>query len=129
MTPAAERGCSRLDKWLWTVRLFHTRSMATDACRAGSVRVNETPAKPARELRVGDIVTLRQGLVTRTLVVRGAPPARVGASRVDEFMEDRTPPEEHERGRASRVQHWLAREKGSGRPTKRDRRKLDGLWG
>ncbi|PTY08931.1 RNA-binding protein [Opitutaceae bacterium EW11] len=119
----------RLDKWLWAVRAFKTRSLATDACRAGSVEVNGQPAKPARDVRSGEIITLRQGLVTRTLHVLGVPPHRVGAPRVAEFCEDRTPPEEFEKARESRVQQFLAREKGTGRPTKRDRRALDRLLG
>ena len=118
----------RVDKWLWCVRIFKTRSLATDACRAGSVEAGGVSAKPARDVHAGEIVRVRQGLVTRTLVVRGVPPGRVGAKRVAEFCEDRTPPEEFEKVRAQRVQQVLAREKGSGRPTKRDRRALDRLF-
>ncbi|MGC4071914.1 MAG: S4 domain-containing protein [Nibricoccus sp.] len=118
---------SRLDKWLWCVRIFKTRGLATDACRAGSVEVNGQSAKPARDVHAGETVSVRQGLIVRTLIVRGAPLARVGAKRVAEFCEDRTPPEEFEKVRLQRVQQVLARDKGSGRPTKRDRRALDRL--
>lgn len=120
---------ARLDKWLWSVRLFKTRALATDACRAGSVEVNERPAKPAREVHIGETILVRQGLITRTLVVRGSPASRVGAKLVANFCEDLTPPEEFAKGREQRVQQLLAREKGSGRPTKRDRRLLDELLG
>ena len=120
---------ARLDKWLWAVRLFKTRSLAADACRAGSVSVNDRPAKPAREVRTGEIVTVRLGLVRRTLIVRAVPASRVGAPRVAEFCEDRTPAEEFAKAREQRVQHLLARERGSGRPTKRDRRALEQLLG
>jgi ribosome-associated heat shock protein Hsp15 len=116
---------ARLDKWLWAVRVFKSRALATDACRAGSVRIRDEPVKPAREVHPGEIVTVRQGLVTRTLRVIAAPPSRVGAKLVAEFCTDLTPPEEFEKARAHRVQQFLAREKGSGRPTKRDRRQLD----
>jgi ribosome-associated heat shock protein Hsp15 len=119
----------RLDKWLWSVRLFKTRSLATDACRAGSVEINDLPAKPARDVRAGEIVIVRQGLITRTFVVRGIPAGRVGARLVKEFCEDRTPESEFAKARGQRVQQVLAREKGSGRPTKRDRRAIDRLWG
>lgn len=119
----------RIDKWLWAVRLFRTRSLATDACRAGSVTVNDQPAKPARGVRPGEVVVVRQGLIHRTLRVVGLPPSRVGAARVAAYCEDRTPPEEFERARTQRVQQILARAKGSGRPTKRDRRRLDRLFG
>jgi ribosome-associated heat shock protein Hsp15 len=114
----------RLDKWLWAVRLFKTRSLATDACRAGSVAVNDQTAKPARDVRAGETVTVKQGLVTRTLRVAGVPRSRVGAKAVASFCLDLTPSEEFEKAKEQRVQHLLAREKGSGRPTKRDRRVL-----
>ena len=76
----AVESAGRLDKWLWTVRIFKSRSLASDACRAGSVAVNELPAKPARDVRPGETVTVRQGLVLRTLRVVGVPPSRVGAA-------------------------------------------------
>jgi ribosome-associated heat shock protein Hsp15 len=131
MTPvsADDRASERLDKWLWCVRLFKTRGLATDACRAGSVEVGGVVAKPARDVHAGDVVRVKQGLMTRTLVVRGVPTARMGAKRVAEFCEDLTPPEEFEKIRAQRVQQVLAREKGAGRPTKRDRRELDRFFG
>lgn len=128
MTPADVSSAPRLDRWLWSVRLFKSRSLATDACRAGSVTVGGQPAKPAREVRLGDEVTVWQGLIQRTLVVRGLPPGRVGARLVRHFCDDRTPPEALARARENRVAHLLAREKGSGRPTKRDRRALDRLF-
>jgi ribosome-associated heat shock protein Hsp15 len=89
------------------------------------IEVNGLTAKPARDVHVGEIVRARQGLMMRTFVVRGIPAARMGTKRVAEFCEDRTPPEEFEKVRTQRVQQVLAREKGSGRPTKRDRRELD----
>jgi ribosome-associated heat shock protein Hsp15 len=127
--PADEHVSERLDKWLWCVRMFKTRGLATDACRAGSVEVGGVVAKPARDIHAGEVVRVKQGLMTRTLVVRGVPEARLGAKRVAEFCEDRTPPEEFEKIRAQRVQQVLAREKGAGRPTKQDRRELDRFFG
>ena len=118
----------RLDKWLWAVRIFKSRSLASDACRAGSVAVNAMLAKPARDVRAGETVTVRQGLVLRTLRVVGVPPARVGAKLVPNFCADLTPKEELEKARERSVQQLLAREKGSGRPTKRDRRLLDHVF-
>lgn len=120
-------GAARLDKWLWAVRLFKTRSLATDACRAGSVTIGDQPVKPAREVRAGELVLVRQGLVVRTLKVVAVPPSRLGAKRVPEFCADLTPAEEFEKARENSVQQLLAREKGSGRPTKRERRLLDEL--
>jgi ribosome-associated heat shock protein Hsp15 len=120
---------ARLDKWLWAIRMFKTRALATDACRAGSVEVNALVAKPARDLHEGEQVTVKQGLVTRTLRVVGIPKSRVGAKLVATYCEDLTPPEEFEKAQKERLQHVLAREKGSGRPTKRERRDIDRLFG
>lgn len=119
----------RIDKWLWAVRLFRTRSLASDACRAGSVAINDQPAKPAREVRLGETITVRQGLILRTLRVLGVPRSRVGPKLVPTFCDDLTPPGEFEKAKANPLQHFLEREKGSGRPTKRDRRLIDQLLG
>ena len=119
----------RVDKWLWAVRIFKTRSQATDACRAGSVTVNGLPAKPSREARPGEVVVVRQGLIRRTLLVRAVPRARLGAKLVGDYCDEQTPPAEFARAREQRVQQFLARAKGSGRPTKRDRRLIDRLLG
>jgi ribosome-associated heat shock protein Hsp15 len=124
LSPEAER----IDKWLWAVRIFRTRSLATDACRAGSVTINGQPVKPSREVRGGVIVVARQGLIRRTLKVLGVPASRVGAKGVAAYCEDQTPAEEFAQARRQRVQQLLARAKGSGRPTKRDRRRLDRLF-
>ena len=129
MSTAAERNDARLDKWLWAVRAFRTRSLATDACRAGSVTVNDLPAKPGRDVRAGETVAVRLGLARRTLRVEGVPRSRVGPKLVATFCTDLTPPEEREKARERSVQQVLAREKGSGRPTKRDRRQLDAWLG
>lgn len=124
-----DSAASRLDKWLWAVRVFKSRSLAADACRAGSVEINDQPVKPARDVKPGEQIVVRQGVIKRTLAVVGMPRSRVGPKLVAEFCTDLTPPEEYEKARAQRVQQLLAREKGSGRPTKRDRRLLDRLLG
>lgn len=124
----AARSAARLDKWLWGVRIFKTRALATEACRAGSVAVNDLTAKPARSLHAGETVVVKLGLVTRTLRVVGVPRSRVGAKAVAEFCADLTPPEEFEKLRVRNLQQMLAREKGSGRPTKRERRLIDELF-
>jgi ribosome-associated heat shock protein Hsp15 len=126
-TPVAD-SAGRLDKWLWAVRIFKTRSLASDACRAGSVEVNALRAKPARDVRRGETITVRQGLILRTLRVVDVPVSRVGAKLVPNYCTDLTPREEFEKARAHAVQQLLAREKGSGRPTKRDRRLTDTLF-
>jgi ribosome-associated heat shock protein Hsp15 len=119
---------ARLDRWLWAVRLFKTRPLATAACRGGGVTIQDQPAKPARHVHLGEIVTVRQGIITRTLVVRGVPASRVGAKLVAGFCEEQTPAGEWAKLREQRRQHVLAREKGSGRPTKRERRMVDRLF-
>ena len=111
------------------MRVFKTRPLATEACRVGSVEINQLVAKPAREVHAGEVVVVRLGLFTRTLRVVGVPRSRVGAKLVPEFCVDLTPPEEFEKLRERSVQQVLAREKGSGRPTKRDRREIDGFFG
>lgn len=110
------------------MRVFKTRSLAGDACRAGSVEINELPVKPARAVRIGETITVRQGLVLRTLKVLGVPRSRVAAKLVPTFCADLTPPEEFAKAKEKPVQQILAREKGAGRPTKRDRRLLDQLF-
>lgn len=117
----------RLDQWLWAVRLLKSRSLATEAIRAGRAKVNGAATKPAHEARAGEIVTVRIGVCLRTLRVIGAPPSRVAAKLVPQFAEDLTPPEEFERERALRSHPMGLRAKGAGRPTKRERREIDRL--
>jgi ribosome-associated heat shock protein Hsp15 len=128
LSNSTAESAGRIDKWLWAVRLFRTRSLASDACRAGSVTIQDRPVKPARDVKPGETIAVRQGLVRRTLRVLDVPRSRVGAKLVSRYCEDQTPPEEFAKARAQPVQHVLAREKGSGRPTKRDRRLLDRLF-
>jgi len=98
----------RIDKWLWAVRIFRTRSRATDACRAGSVTVNSQPVKPSRDVRPGEVVIVRQGLIHRTLRVRAMPPARVGAKLVATYCEDQTPPAEFAKAPATAVENRVS---------------------
>ena len=115
----------RLDQWLWAVRVFKTRTVAADAIKAGHVRVNNQPCKPAREVRAGETVVARVGIMTRTVRVIAAPPSRVGAKLVPQFAEDLTPPEEFGRRPEPALLPPMFRPKGAGRPTKRDRRETD----
>lgn len=119
----------RLDKWLWCVRVFKTRPLATDACRAGKVLIGELEAKPGRDIHVGEIVTVRIGALTRTLKVVGLPRSRVAAKQLPEFLQDLTPPAEYERAKQAGIEHLLARQRGEGRPTKKDRREMGRLFG
>ena len=119
----------RLDKWLWAVRLFKSRSLATEACHGGRVKVNGHHAKPARAVRVGDVVIAVTGELTRTVKVTALLETRVGAKLVPQYLEDLTPPEEFERQREKAFAPVGLRPKGAGRPTKRDRRIIDSFLG
>ena len=115
----------RIDKWLWAVRLFKTRALATEACAAGHVKVDGKPVKAARTLRVGDIVTCRCGGINRTAKVKGLIQRRIGAKFISDHVEDLTPPEEYERAReisSNSRPAMLNYPKGLGRPTKKQRR-------
>ena len=117
----------RLDQWLWAVRLYKTRGLALGAIKGGHVKVNGAATKPAHEVKAGEMVTARIGVMTRTLRAIGSPPSRVGAKLVPQFAEDLTPPEEFEKQRNAAIRLPGMRPKGAGRPTKRERREIDSL--
>ena len=109
--------------------MFKTRPLATAACRAGHVLIGELEAKPGRDAHIGEIITVRVGVITRTLKVIGQPRSRVAAKQLPEFMTDLTPPAEYERAKQAGVEHMLARQRGLGRPTKKERRDMGQLFG
>ncbi len=115
----------RVDAWTWAVRLYPTRSAAADACRASHVKVNGSNAKPAHVLRVGDTVRARTAGGERIVVVKGLIARRVSAALAVEQYEDRTPPPPPKDERLLMGQ----RDRGAGRPTKRDRREIERLRG
>jgi ribosome-associated heat shock protein Hsp15 len=120
---AVDEGTVRVDVWIWSVRLVKTRSLATAACRAGHVRINDDRAKPASVVRVGDQVRLRYEGRERIVVVRRVVRKRVGAAVAQECLTDNSPPPPP---RESLVP-IARRERGAGRPTKRERRELERL--
>jgi len=123
-----ELGKVRLDKWLWAARVYKTRSQAAQACQAGRVQVDDRRAKPAHQVRPGELIRARVGRLTRTVRVLGLLERRVSAKEVPQYAEDLTPPEEYRRLREEkRLKPLFHRPKGKGRPTKRDRRLLDKL--
>ena len=107
------------------VRVFKTRTSAAAAIKAGHVRINDEPCKPAREAHAGDVIVARVGIRTRTVRVIAAPPSRVGAKLVPQFSEDLTPPEEYAKRPEPNLLPPMFRPKGAGRPTKRERRETD----
>lgn len=115
----------RIDKWLWAVRLFKTRALATEACRLGKVRFESSSVKPSKTVKEGDVYELTIEQVHRTVRVKQLLNNRVGARLVCDFMEDLTPEEEYDRIRVAREFAFEKRDRGIGRPSKRDRRKLE----
>lgn len=116
---------ARLDKWLWAVRIFKTRTLAADACKNGRVAINGTNSKPSRTVKVGDEVSVRKPPVTYTFKVLQAIEKRVGAKLLPDIIENITPPEQFEILEMSRISGFVNRAKGTGRPTKKDRRALE----
>jgi len=119
----------RADRWLWAVRLYKTRSLASAACKAGHVRINGQSCKPARSVRPGDLFQALAGGINRTVKVLAVLENRVGAKRVPDFLEDLTPPSEYEKPREKTFAPIAQRPKGTGRPTKKDRRALGSFFG
>jgi ribosome-associated heat shock protein Hsp15 len=118
---------SRLDKWLWATRVFKTRTQATDACKSGHVKINDQTVKPAHEVKVGEVISIKLGVIEKTVKVLGMLERRVSASVAKTYIEDLTPPEEYQKLRRPEYQPVFFRPKGSGRPSKKDRRDLQKL--
>jgi ribosome-associated heat shock protein Hsp15 len=114
----------RLDKWLWAVRVYKTRSVAASACRNGRVTIAGVPAKASREVKINDVILAQNGVMTHTVKVLGLVDRRVGAAVAKEFAEDLTPASEYEKLKQSMLPPLFHRLKGAGRPTKKDRRAL-----
>jgi len=117
----------RIDKWLWEVRVFKTRNQATIACRAGKLRIDDQVVKPSRELQSGILVTYHQAPIIRTFHVLDFPAGRVGAKLVPAYMLELTPAEEFLKLKMIKETNFEYRERGIGRPTKRQRRDLEQL--
>lgn len=115
----------RVDKWLWAVRVFKTRSIATDACKKGRISIAGVTVKPSRVIRVGEVITVHKPPIEYSFRVIQLLGSRVGAKRIAEFMENVTPREQYELLELQRVSGFVDRAKGLGRPTKKDRRDLD----
>ena len=118
----------RIDKYLWAIRVYKTRTDATDACKGGKVRVNGADTKPSKLVKVGDSIVVRKGAVTYTYKVLQLIDKRQGAKLVPDYAENLTPPEELAKLRAPVETFFLKRDRGAGRPTKKDRRQMDDLW-
>ena len=123
--PTVELSKVRIDKWLWAVRVYKTRSLATEACKAGHVKVDGKAAKPARPVVSGETVTATVSRITRTVKALELIDKRVGAKILGRYIEDLTPAVEYEKLKQSEPMPVFNHSKGRGRPTKRDRRVFD----
>ena len=119
---------ARIDKFLWAIRAFKTRTDATDACKGGKVKVAGVNAKPSKEVKPGDVLTVKKGSVTYTYKVLQPLERRVGAKLVPEYALNLTPAAELEKLRAPVETFFITRDRGAGRPTKKDRREIEDAW-
>ena len=120
---------ARIDKWLWAARIYKTRSIAADACKNGRVTVGGANAKPSRMIKVGDTVSVRKSPVTYSFKVLQAIEQRVGAKLLPQVYENVTPAEQYELLEMTRISGFVDRARGTGRPTKKERRSLDAFIG
>lgn len=115
----------RIDKWLWAVRIFKSRTIAVEACKKGRVSILGTNAKPSRMIKVGDIIQVRKPPITYSFKVLQLSERRMGAKLVPEYMENVTTADQYELLEMQRISGFVDRQKGTGRPTKKDRRSLE----
>jgi ribosome-associated heat shock protein Hsp15 len=119
----------RVDKWLWAMRIFKTRTIASEACKKGRVMVNNISVKPSRTIRKGDIIQVRKPPVTYSFKVLALADKRMGAKMVPDFMENITPPDQYEILELNSISGFVDRQRGTGRPTKKERRDLEQFTG
>ena len=119
----------RVDKWLWAVRIFKTRSQAADACKGGKVKMDGVNVKPSRDVKPGDVLEVHHNHIKRTVKVKVAAKNRVAARLVPDLMADLTPKEEFEKLEMINKLNQEKRDRGTGRPTKKDRREINKMKG
>lgn len=112
----------RIDKWLWTVRLFKTRSQAAEACKGGKVKISGQSVKASKEVKVDEIIEIQSQGIKRKVKIIKIIKSRVGAKLVHELLEDLTSPEEYEKQEMIKLLNKEKRDRGTGRPTKKERR-------
>jgi len=115
----------RIDKWMWATRIFKTRTIAVEACKKGRISINNVTIKPSRMIKIGDVIEVRKPPITYSFKVLDLTQNRVGAKLVPNFLKNVTPPEQYEILELSRISGFIDRAKGTGRPTKKDRRNID----
>lgn len=117
----------RIDKWLWAVRLFKTRTQASDACKGGKIKIAGQNAKPSREIKKGDEIEVQLAAIRKKVRVKELLKNRVAAKLVDDYLEDLTSPEEYEKLEMMKQLNYERRKRGKGRPTKKERRTITKL--
>lgn len=122
---SGEGGLARIDKWLWAARIFKTRSIAADACKNGRVMVGGTTVKPSRMVKTGETVSVRKPPVTYSFKILKTIEQRVGAKQLPEVYENVTSADQYELLEMNRISGFVDRARGTGRPTKKDRRAMD----
>ena len=120
---------ARIDKWLWASRIFKTRTIAADACKNGRVMVNDVLVKPSRMVKVGDVISVRKPPVTYSFRILKTIEQRVGAKLLPDIYENITTPDQYELLEMNRISGFVDRARGTGRPTKKDRRQMDAFVG
>lgn len=116
---------ARIDKWLWAARIYKTRTLAVDACKNGRITINGAQTKPSRTVKAGDQVGVKKPPITYTFLVKQPIEKRVGAKLLPDILENITTPEQYELLEMSRISGFVDRARGTGRPTKKDRRAID----
>ncbi|MFA5650174.1 MAG: S4 domain-containing protein [Proteiniphilum sp.] len=119
----------RVDKWLWAVRVFKTRTIASDACKKGRVMIDRVAVKPSRNVRVGEVVEVRKPPITFSFKVLELADKRMGAKMVPQYMENVTPPDQYELLELNKISGFVDRQRGTGRPTKKERRDMEQFTG
>ncbi|NOX48841.1 MAG: RNA-binding S4 domain-containing protein [Chlorobi bacterium] len=117
----------RIDKWLWAVRLYKTRSQAGEACKGGKVKIDGRNVKPSKEVKAGDEIEIHVNLIEKKVLVKQVLKNRVGAKLVEIYMTDLTPQEEYDKLKLMREMNAENRQRGLGRPTKKNRRMIEQL--
>ena len=120
-----ESDAPRIDKWLWAIRIYKTRTLATEACKAGKIKIDGQAVKPSRQLKLMEIITISQAPLTKTIRVKTLIHNRISAKLVPENAEDLTPAEEYEKLKLIQEVNGERRDRGIGRPTKKQRRLID----
>lgn len=116
---------ARLDKWLWASRIFKTRTIASEACKKGRISINGSQVKPARMIKPGDVIQVKKPPITYSFKVLQAIEKRIGAKLVPEILENVTTPDQYELLEMSKISGFVDRARGTGRPTKKDRRSME----